>query len=325
MNQKISSSLPKVSVCVITYNHEKFIAHTLDSILMQKTKFPMEIVIGEDCSTDGTRRICEEYAARFSNIVLLPSEKNRGISENFARTLNACSGDYIAICEGDDYWTDPQKIEIQTDFLLQHPAFSLCFHPIGVDRMGKIKRNSFVGVPQSETDASHLARSNYIFTPSVVYRSACISIDQIRNDYSTIYDYVIWMECASKGKLKYIDRRMANYRIHEDNKWATFNRVARLFTWLEIMYSLDKRFPGLKADLRINKQSTISVFLDDFYQNDDLLRLNTFLTGHHDEQLLLNCMKDRIVQLKSSTSYRLGRTIVRFFDLLLIWRRKKLQ
>ena len=108
---------PLVSIASITYNHEKFIAQAIDSFLMQETDFDFEIIIGEDCSTDDTLKIIKEYKAKYPDIIkLITSESNVGMMTNFIRTLEACSGKYIALCEGDDYWTDTLKLQKQVNF-----------------------------------------------------------------------------------------------------------------------------------------------------------------------------------------------------------------
>ena len=102
---------PTVSVAMIAYNREPFIAQAIESVLMQETAFVVELVIGEDCSTDGTRRIVQAYARKYPNVIraLLP-EKNLGISRNYEAVWQACRGKYIAWLDGDDYWRSPQKI-----------------------------------------------------------------------------------------------------------------------------------------------------------------------------------------------------------------------
>ena len=111
----------KISVAVITYNQESTIRQTLDSILVQKGEFDLEIVIGEDCSPDNTYAICQEYAVRYPIIVkLLPNTHNLGIMANFARVMRACTGDYLGICAGDDYWCDERKLQKQLNYFNQH-------------------------------------------------------------------------------------------------------------------------------------------------------------------------------------------------------------
>ena len=119
------NTLPKVkiSVGVITYNQETTIRQTLDSILAQKGEFDLELVIGEDCSIDNTRAICEEYIIHNTSytIILLKNEHNLGIMANFARVMKACTGDYVGICAGDDYWCDEEKLQKQLAYFNAHP------------------------------------------------------------------------------------------------------------------------------------------------------------------------------------------------------------
>ncbi|MEZ4781129.1 MAG: glycosyltransferase [Flavobacteriaceae bacterium] len=117
---------PLVSVVVGVYNHERFIKLCLNGILMQKTDFKYEIILGEDASTDGTREICKEYAKRFPDKIKLFLRSRKDViyingnatgRYNFIENLKACQGKYIALCDGDDYWTDPLKLQKQVDFL----------------------------------------------------------------------------------------------------------------------------------------------------------------------------------------------------------------
>lgn len=120
-----------VSIFMLTYNQEKFIGQTIDSILDQKTNFRYQLVIGEDYSTDDTRVICERYATEHpEKIRLLPSKKNHGLINNFIRTFKECDGKYVAICDGDDYWTDPLKLQKQVDFLENNSDYSIVFTSI---------------------------------------------------------------------------------------------------------------------------------------------------------------------------------------------------
>lgn len=121
---------PKVSVCLITYNQEKYIKDAIDSILMQDCPFEFNLIIGEDCSSDKTRSICIEYANRYPELIsLLPEQgHNLGMIDNFVRTLKACDGEYIALCEGDDYWTDKFKLKKQISTLDENPSAIACHH-----------------------------------------------------------------------------------------------------------------------------------------------------------------------------------------------------
>jgi len=117
---------PLVSVLMVTYNQEETIAQAIESVLSQEGNFSLEIVIGEDASTDQTRQICINYQQRYPGIIkLLLQEENQGVLKNFIDTIRLCKGEYIGICAGDDYWIDSQKIEKQLYFLQQHPDFGV--------------------------------------------------------------------------------------------------------------------------------------------------------------------------------------------------------
>ena len=120
---------PLVSIVCITYNHEPYLRQALDGFLMQRTTFPVEIILAEDCSSDGTRAICEEYLVKYPDkIKYIYRDHNVGYNENEYEAMCAADGKYIAYCEGDDYWTDPQKLQKQVDFLEAHPDYSVCWH-----------------------------------------------------------------------------------------------------------------------------------------------------------------------------------------------------
>src|SRR3954467_10474897 len=127
-NRPSDAARPKVSVAMITYNHEAFIAQAVESVMMQETGFPYELVISDDCSSDRTRQLAREFQRRYPDrIRLLLPETNLGMMNNFVQTLRACTGDYIALLEGDDYWLDAAKLEKQARLLDAPPEFPACF------------------------------------------------------------------------------------------------------------------------------------------------------------------------------------------------------
>ena len=119
---------PLVSVCMTTYNHAPYLREAIESVLAQQTDFDVELVLGEDCSTDSTRAICEEYVARFPDRVrLVCGEENIGWRANYLRTFEACRGRYVAYCDGDDWWCDPRKLQRQVAWLEAHPDCGMCY------------------------------------------------------------------------------------------------------------------------------------------------------------------------------------------------------
>jgi glycosyltransferase involved in cell wall biosynthesis len=121
-----------------TFQHKRFIRQAIEGVMMQQVKGTFELVIGDDCSDDGTRTVCEEMQQIYgAKINLLPSDKKYGQSENLTRIIQACKGKYVAVCEGDDYWIDPLKLQKQVEFLDVNPDCILCFHRVhSVDENG---------------------------------------------------------------------------------------------------------------------------------------------------------------------------------------------
>ena len=119
--------MPLVSVCMTTYNHERYIAQAIESVLRQQTDFAVEVVVGEDCSTDNTLAICREYEAKYPDRVrVIVSERNIGMHANYRRTIEACRGEYVAMCDGDDWFSDPDKLQLQVDKLRAEGA-AMCY------------------------------------------------------------------------------------------------------------------------------------------------------------------------------------------------------
>ena len=119
--------MPLVSVCMTTYNHEKYISQAIESVLSQRTTFGVEVVIGEDCSTDSTLEICRQYEAQYPDRVrVIASEHNIGMHANYRRTIEACRGKYIAMCDGDDWFTDENKLQIQVEEL-ENSGAAMCY------------------------------------------------------------------------------------------------------------------------------------------------------------------------------------------------------
>lgn len=162
-----------VSIFVLTYNQELFIGQTIESILMQKTDFKYQLVIGEDFSTDKTRIICEEFAEKYpKKIKLLKSlDSNIGLISNYMRTIKECDGKYIAICDGDDYWIDEFKLQKQVDILEANPDCSIVYTK--VKRLfpdGEIKE-SIVKNRKQVTTFEDLVHDNFIPSVSVLFRN----------------------------------------------------------------------------------------------------------------------------------------------------------
>jgi glycosyltransferase involved in cell wall biosynthesis len=207
----------KVSVLVLTYNHEKFIAQALDSILMQEGNFDYEIVIGEDCSTDKTRDIVIDHQKKYPDkIRLLLPGKNLGMMRNLVQTYNACTGEYIAILEGDDYWTSPHKLQKQIAFLDTNFDFAICFHNArAVWEDGKLPSTLLCPLFQKrESTIEDLIAGNPVPTLSVMLRNRLVTNFPDWFFDLSYGDWPLLLLAAQYGKIGYLREPMAVYRIH---------------------------------------------------------------------------------------------------------------
>jgi len=185
-------NLPLISIVCITYNHEKFIAEAIDSFLAQKTKFPFEVVIGDDCSTDNTVEIIKKYTDQYPAIIKLTArDKNIGMSANLIDCFKKCKGKYIAICEGDDYWVTAEKLQIQVDAMMQYPDIDICFHSAYMVEDFKLKRNQIFSrygrnIIIFSLNEVILGGGGFMPTPSLMLRA-----DTLKNAPDWFYEYPI--------------------------------------------------------------------------------------------------------------------------------------
>lgn len=206
---------PLVSVCTITYNHEKYIAQAIDSFLMQRTNFPIEIVIGDDFSSDNTREIILGLQKKYpETISLIQREKNIGVIPNLVDVLANCKGKYIAFCEGDDYWIDPLKLQKQVNFLESNLDFSLCFHDALVYWEDKTHRPFYFCRKLSKTtyQVEDVIKKWLMPSASMVFRKDAAL--PLPGWFVDVYngDYAMQLLLALKGKIYYFNEIMCVYR-----------------------------------------------------------------------------------------------------------------
>ncbi|HTW93005.1 MAG TPA: glycosyltransferase [bacterium] len=246
------ASLPRVSVSMITYNHERYIAQAIDSVLAQKVDFDYEVVIGEDCSTDRTRSIVESYARQHPDkIRLVLSETNIGGNRNGLRTYSACRGEYTAFLEGDDYWTSPHKLQRQVDFLEQNPKFAICGHWVmNVDEVGNpAPRQSWTGEKCPEVFGLEQALGGTPLHPgSWVFRSRSLqSIPQNRLDMVARIpagDDPLLLLLLTHGQGYCFRETMGAYRLHSGGRWSALSELFKSQSMLQYKYSLPQLLSG---------------------------------------------------------------------------------
>jgi glycosyltransferase involved in cell wall biosynthesis len=211
----------ELPMCV--YNHEKYIAQAIEGVVRQKTNYKYRLLIGEDCSTDGSRAIIEKYAALYPDKVFpLYHAKNVGAFENSKSLFRQCTGKYIALCDGDDYWTDPYKLEQQIGFLEKNPAYVGCFHNTeeryedDPDAASQLYCHYRSARSISFTDLSY---GNVMPTCSVVYRRGLF--EKFPDWYYTMKmgDWPLHLLNARFGEFWYIPRIMGVHRLHKKSVW----------------------------------------------------------------------------------------------------------
>ena len=224
---------PTVTVWCLTYNQKEFIKDALDGFVMQKTSFPFEVIVHDDASTDGTTDIVNDFAHKFPNIIkpMIETENQwqKGGLKHIISIMNEkhLRGKYIAFCEGDDFWTDPLKLQRQVDFLESHPDYSMCFH----SAKKKYETNAMAwidceNIQDKDYDATDVFVNWTIPTASVLCRKEAMDFyaNLKHSELIQNYDIFIILSCAMVGKLRGMHEQMSVYRIQSEG--LTYNKKA---------------------------------------------------------------------------------------------------
>ena len=262
-----------VSVFCTTYNQKKYISRCLDSILNQQTSFRYEIIVRDDASTDGTSDIVRDYAERYpERIVPFIQPENlyqRGMSYiSYEKMFHMSRGKYIAICEGDDFWTDDRKLQKQVDFMESHPDYSLCGHAAYfADESGELLKDRYFRISKGSGDLSteEIISSWTMATCSLLYRKACRTDIVIPFKGNCINgDYAMLVYLSMKGKVYYSDELMSAYRVcsngsisqrvRTDPEYFRKNRLE----FVEMLDRIDAYYGGRYSDvILLRKRKTL--------------------------------------------------------------------
>ncbi len=218
-----------ISVIVVSYNHQRFIAQCLGGILAQKGDFKIELVVGDDFSTDGTSEIIQDYVDGMGDqdrivVKFLPTDRNYGLVQNYKRCLDACTGDYFAICEGDDYWVDEYKLQKQMNFLKSHPNCSMCFNDIYLlfEDTGVIEPAAI----QQQLKAD-IIKTRDLVLRNYIWNFSCCMYDRryLHSLPVGLYElyFADWLFniCYSQhGDIGHIKELMSVYRKHNNSVWS---------------------------------------------------------------------------------------------------------
>lgn len=237
----------KVSVILLTFNHEKWISQSIESVLTQETEFDYELVIVEDCSTDKTRDIVVNFQRMYPERIRLSlSDKNGEYRTNFAKTYLAAPSQYVVRMDGDDYFTSPHKLQKQVEFLDSNPECALCFHNVEVFYEDS-DRTPWLRNPHTQakiTTLEDLLSECFISGPSAMLRKGLFT------DFPDWYytapsgDWPLYILSAQHGNIGYIDEVMGAYRIHSQGMWSKLNELQRLETLMKFYVSLSAYLGG---------------------------------------------------------------------------------
>jgi len=245
-NKNTQQGAPLVSIRCLVYNHEPFLRQCLDGFMMQQTTFPFEAIVHDDASTDGSAAIIREYAEKYPDIIKPIYETENQYSKHdgsIRRAMDAVmhpESKYIATCEGDDYWTDPNKLQIQVDFLESHPDYFVTSHDISVyneetkimdergrERFMDLTYEEYNGIEYHTFTKDDYFKIWFMHTVSMVRRKEPYIDKDVRMRYPIYYDYIDFYYIIKKGKCAFLKNIMATYRRHKNG----VSTGSRLVTW----------------------------------------------------------------------------------------------
>ena len=271
------SITPKLSICCLTYNHASYIRQCIEGFLSQEVAFPFEILINDDCSTDGTADIIKGYVSKYPNVITpIFHEENqyrKGIRGMFQRYLfPKARGEYIALCEGDDYWDDPNKIQKQVDFLDSHPDYSMCFSraKILLEVNTPVYINCF-DIEDRDYDATELFSKWIVPTASVLFRREVNNT--LSPDFSKILNNDIYIieQGAHFGKVRGMSEPMVVYRVQ--GRGVTYdNNLSR-----DRVMKYPVHYEYLKESFPLIDQAAINAKLAESYYNRAQIQSNNEL------------------------------------------------
>ena len=265
-----------VTIRCLAYNHEPYIRQCLEGFVMQKTNFHFEAIVHDDASTDGTAAIILEYAEKYPDIIKPIIETENQYSKrdgSLRRIMDAhMHGKYIAICEGDDYWTDSYKLQKQVDFLEANPEHSMCFaNAIEHWEDGSKEDRCFSNVADRDYIGAEIYEKWIIPTASVLFRKEIIlsqRYNEVKSNKNFIFgDIVLFLTCAEFGKLRGMSDIVSVYRRHENG--VTGKNSISLERSIKFAYhqrELGLVFGKDKTILDISKRNTCSAFVHIFFQ-----------------------------------------------------------
>jgi glycosyltransferase involved in cell wall biosynthesis len=259
--------LPKLSVCLITYNQEQYIREALDGIVMQKCDFDIEVVASDDQSSDRTLDIIKEYADKYPYFNVLKGEKNVGMHRNWEKAIKACKGEYIALLEGDDLWNDERKLQKQIQILEQDKGIAISFTNAFIkNEVDATYHPDYVVMTGGYYTIKDLFEFNPAPTASVVFRNHLF--ENLPEAYfkSPYADWILHILNARKGYLHYLPEKTCTYRLNSGGVFGGSNERTRLERRVTTLNSICEILKGTEwYDLAKSKKKDARYVLKRFF------------------------------------------------------------
>lgn len=223
-----TNPVPLVSVCITAFNSERWLARALDSVLMQRTSFPIEVVVGDDCSTDGTVAVANAYRERNPHLIrVLERSANVGMQRNYYETFERCRGKYIAWLDADDYWTAPEKLDLQAHAMEADATVSACGHfARAVTNDGKVMEASYPLLPPGRYGAAEIIRHNFLLSATIMFRNGIHrGFPQWFFDLPGLVDWPVLVLAGLSGDIVLLDRLMADYTFTQGSAYNSKGSV----------------------------------------------------------------------------------------------------
>lgn len=275
MQDKLNVQPLMVTIRCTAYNHEPYIRECLEGFVMQKTNFRFEAIVHDDASTDGTAAIIREYAEKYPDIIKPIFETENQYSKHdgsLGRIMDAHThGKYIALCEGDDYWIEPLKLQKQVDYMEGHPECSLCFHAHNDLKKGKsyLVRRYNHWVDECPITEMILLGGGYMATNSMLYRKdRILKVEPEWSRDTPVGDLPLMLKLASQGAVAYIDEVMSVYRVAAVGSWTlrskTFHyqfNFIRSINKMWIGYDAWTNYKYHKVVAKVRRDNFTSIFM----------------------------------------------------------------
>ena len=245
----------RVSIVMITYNHEKFIKKSLDGVFSQITNYDIEYIISDDNSSDQTAKIITDYLNKKCDsfkISFIKRKKNLGMLENALKTIKEATGDYIAFCEGDDVWCDNKKVEKQVNLLKNNKKLSMtCSNVFLIDTNDRIIRKRFEFDSDFIIDINYLLKNNHISTCSVMFKTHLLDIQSVPKNINFL-DKFLWFDLLSKGNCIYSKEIFSHQRINPNGTYTSLKLFEKSFYRINDYKLLKNLYPSL--GYKLNKK-----------------------------------------------------------------------